>query len=133
MKDGTEVKTIQRLVAEQYGFTIKELWSSRKTDGRAKARMITCYICMESVPDLSYNQLGKILGRDHTTVMYAHKTIKRQIGEDMNIADMVANLIAELDESMPSTPICRSIDLAAISLFNFHNDNLKFLEENRAI
>lgn len=60
------------------GVTFEDVISHRKGDGGEliRPRWVAYEAVHRSRPDLSYIDLGKIFDRDHTSIMYAVKTVK---------------------------------------------------------
>ena len=64
-------KTVERIiskVASKYGMTSEDIKSRKKTKEIAYARHICIYI-IRNITDMSLPTIGKIFGRDHSTVM----------------------------------------------------------------
>lgn len=83
------VKITPRLIKEKlsyyYGISVKELDSKKRTQLIAFPRQIAMYLTRE-LTDCSFPNIGKIFGgRDHTTVLHAHKKISQRIEEDQDL------------------------------------------------
>jgi hypothetical protein len=63
-------------VAERYGVTVDMIMSRDRHSSVAAARHAVCYALRYDLPDreLSYPEIGRILDRDHSTVMSSVKT-----------------------------------------------------------
>jgi len=71
----TSVEDIQRATCEFYGLGMKELLSDRRHRGVSLPRMVAMYIARERLR-LSYPDIGRRFGgKDHTTVISAHRKI----------------------------------------------------------
>jgi len=69
----SRIEGIVREVCVARGVRRDELFSRRKEDRIAHARHEVCWRARNET-SLSYPQIGKLLGRDHTTVMNGYKT-----------------------------------------------------------
>lgn len=81
---------------EQFGFTIEQLCSSKRTRDLVHARQVSMYVCRE-LTDLSYPQIGaEYGGKDHTTVLYAYEKISKLMKERRKTYEDVTTLIQTL-------------------------------------
>ena len=71
------------------------LVSERRDQHTAFARQLAMYLCRE-VTHASFPVIGKFFGRDHSTVMHAHKIIRARMRAQPEFADKVAELVQEL-------------------------------------
>ncbi|MGI9018760.1 MAG: chromosomal replication initiator protein DnaA [Euzebya sp.] len=79
MEVTVDIVTVE--TAEYFGFSIEELCSSTRTRALVNARQIAMYITRE-LTSLSLPKIGEAFGgRDHTTVMHAHRKIEALIRE----------------------------------------------------
>ncbi len=78
--------------AEYFDLSIDDLYGPSRAQQVATARQIAMYLCRELTP-LSLPKIGQLFGgRDHTTVMYAHKKITQLITERRSIFNQVTEL-----------------------------------------
>ena len=64
----------------------------------ATSRQIAMYLCREKT-NLSLPKIGQLFGgRDHTTVMYAHRKITKLMTEDRSIFNQVTELTARIQQ-----------------------------------
>jgi chromosomal replication initiator protein len=78
--------------AEYYDLALDDLYGSSRAQQIATARQIAMYLCRE-LTSLSLPKIGQLFGgKDHTTVMYAHKKITQLIAERRSIFNQVAEL-----------------------------------------
>ncbi|SDE55483.1 chromosomal replication initiator protein DnaA [Rhodococcus tukisamuensis] len=89
--------TIMAVTAEYFNTSIEELCSPGKTRPIAQARQISMYLCRE-LTDLSLPKIGQTFGRDHTTVMYADKKIRKEMTERRKVYDQVQELTARIKQ-----------------------------------
>ncbi len=65
-------------VAEKYNVSENDIYSNKRTSNIAKARHICIYL-IKKLLDLSYPAIGRILKRDHTTMLHSYETIANEI------------------------------------------------------
>ncbi len=85
-----DVRAIVDLVAEYYGLTRATLLSPRRTETVAHARQMAMALFRER--GLTYDAVGRILGRDHATAMYGHARIRRLSASESGVRDNLARL-----------------------------------------
>jgi hypothetical protein len=84
---------IQKAVAEHFG--INRAMLLRRTNRRIIAfpRQVAMFMIHELLPQNSYPQIGRFFGgRDHTTVLYAVRSIKERLTVDAALAIRVRTL-----------------------------------------
>ncbi len=90
--------TIMAVTADYFGVTIDDLCGPGKTKALAQARQIAMYLCRE-LTDSSLPKIGQYFGgRDHTTVMYADKKIRKEMAERRRIYEHVQELTARIKQ-----------------------------------
>ncbi|KAA2263752.1 chromosomal replication initiator protein DnaA [Solihabitans fulvus] len=90
--------TIMAVTAEFFSVSIDDLCGPSKTKALAQARQISMYLCRE-LTDLSLPKIGQTFGgRDHTTVMYADKKIRKEMAERRKIYDQVQELTSRIKQ-----------------------------------
>ncbi|WP_194832481.1 chromosomal replication initiator protein DnaA [Nocardia sp. XZ_19_369] len=89
--------TIMAVTAEYFNTTLEELTGPGKARPLAQARQIAMYLCRE-LTDLSLPKIGQAFGRDHTTVMYAEKKIRKEMTERRRVYDQVQELTARIKQ-----------------------------------
>lgn len=83
---------IQDVVSNYFKIEKKDLSSSKKSNDIAYPRQIAMYLC-RTVGQMSFPRIGNDFGgRDHTTVMHAHKKIEKEIKENTNTKLIVDSL-----------------------------------------
>jgi len=93
-KKMTNCKKIFQTVSEFYDININDLFDRSRKKQLVQPRQISMYLIRKELNG-SYPYIGeKLGGRDHTTVMYAYKKIKREI-EENNSLQYEINLIKE--------------------------------------
>ena len=92
----SSIDAIQNRTSVVLGLQQSELVSPRRNRRLVYARQIAMYLCREltdhSLPAIA-QQFG---GRDHTTVLHAHRKIQRQILTDSSTRDLVDRLVEDL-------------------------------------
>ena len=84
--------------AEYFDLSVDELYGPSRAQQIATARQIAMYLCRELTP-LSLPKIGQLFGgRDHTTVMYAHKKISQLIAERRSIYNQVTELTTRIKQ-----------------------------------
>lgn len=85
--------------AEYFDLAIDELHGPSRAQQIALARQIAMYLCRE-LTQLSLPKIGDLFGgRDHTTVMYAHKKISRLIAERRSVYNQVSELTTRIKQT----------------------------------
>ena len=73
---------MQREVESYYKVSHADLIGKKRSRNIAHARHVAIYLCREMI-DLPFGDIGKQFGnRDHTTVMYAYKTVGQKLPRD---------------------------------------------------
>jgi chromosomal replication initiator protein len=89
--------TIMAVTAEYFKTTIDELCGPGKARPLAQARQNAMYLCRE-LTDLSLPKIGQAFGRDHTTVMYADKKIRKEMAERREVYERLQELTARIKQ-----------------------------------
>ncbi|HTR61981.1 MAG TPA: helix-turn-helix domain-containing protein [Candidatus Binataceae bacterium] len=92
---GTPMSRIVDAVARIAHLRRTVLVSERRDQHTAFARQLAMYLCRE-VTHASFPVIGKFFGRDHSTVMHAHKIIRARMKAQPEFADKVAELVQEM-------------------------------------
>jgi len=79
------VEDVQRAAAEYFDIHLRELQSDKRHRAIALPRMVAMYVARERLR-LSYPDIGKRFGgKDHTTVMNAHRRVAAIAEHDENV------------------------------------------------
>ncbi len=90
------IRDIQRIVAAKYNVRTQDIVSKRRTANVVWPRQLAAYLSKDMTP-LSLPEIGRRFGgRDHTTILHAVRKIERMIREDLELADTVEELRAEI-------------------------------------
>lgn len=83
---------IKEAAAEYFDVSVDTLTGAGKTRAVAHARQIAMYLCRE-LTDLSLPKIGdEFGGKDHTTVMYADRKIRKEMTEKRDTYDEIQEL-----------------------------------------
>ncbi|MBQ2676895.1 MAG: chromosomal replication initiator protein DnaA [Clostridia bacterium] len=91
------VKKIVSEVSRTYSVSDEDIFSQKQDGPISKARQIAMYVVRE-VTQMSYKAIGEEFGgRDHTTVLYGIKQIKKKIDKDPKEKNLVNDIIKNLE------------------------------------
>ena len=92
--------TIKEAAAEYFRVPMDKLTGAGKTRVVAHARQLAMYLCRE-LTDLSLPKIGQEFGgKDHTTVMYADRKIRKEITENRETYDEIQELTQIIKNSV---------------------------------
>ncbi len=97
-EDEPGTMTVDRIlekVSQKLGVSVEEIKGTRRNKEIAYARHISIYI-IKKLTSLPYTQIGKIMKRDHATIMSSLRTVERQLGANTQTDADVNELIKEL-------------------------------------
>jgi len=96
------VEKIQLAVCKFFDLTLHDLTGSNRSRKFAAPRQIACFLSRE-MTDLSFPDLArKFGGRDHTSIMAAHKKIQQDIQKDLSKQNLIKYLTKMIKEdSLP--------------------------------
>jgi chromosomal replication initiator protein len=87
------IDNIQKTVAEYFKIKLADLLSKSRLRHIARARQVAMALSKE-LTNHSLPQIAEAFGgRDHTTVLHAHRKIKELIAQDISIAEDYRNLL----------------------------------------
>ncbi|MCS3779291.1 chromosomal replication initiator protein DnaA [Tsukamurella ocularis] len=87
--------TILSVVAEYFEISVADLKGVERARAVTHARQIAMYLCRE-LTELSLPKIGQIFDRDHTTVMYAERKIRKEMPERRRVYDQVQELTTRI-------------------------------------
>lgn len=93
--------TIERIieeVARTFEVTAKDIKSPKRAAQISQARQVAMYVVRE-VTNLSYEEIGKEFGRDHSTAIYAVQQVERNMKKRPDFRNMVNDLIKNIKVS----------------------------------
>lgn len=89
-------EAILNCTADHFQVKAKDLKGTSKTRNIAHARQIAMYLCRE-LTTLSYPKIGESFGgKDHTTVMYAERKIRKEMKEKHDTFDEIQQITNQL-------------------------------------
>jgi chromosomal replication initiator protein len=77
-------------VCEHFEITMTELLSKDRHAHIADARHVAAWLLRET--GLSYPSIGKVLERDHTTIMHSVRKVEREIASEPRAAETLRRL-----------------------------------------
>ena len=89
------VDRILTAVSKKYGVTEDDIKSKKKTDSIANARHVSIYI-IRKLTDRSLKEIGKIFGRDHSTVISSINKVEISIKTINNYEGEITKLLKEI-------------------------------------
>ncbi|MCX7712185.1 MAG: chromosomal replication initiator protein DnaA [Chthoniobacterales bacterium] len=90
------IEQIQRKVAETFDVRFADMTSKRRPANIAFPRQVAMYLARE-LTDASLTDIGEAFGgRDHGTVLHAHRLIKKRIAEDEKIRHTINSITSQL-------------------------------------
>ena len=90
------IDQIQRKVAEHYDVRLADMTSKRRPANIAFPRQVAMYLARELTKS-SLNEIGDAFGgRDHGTVLHAHRLVKQRIKDEEKTRQVVAMLDSKL-------------------------------------
>jgi chromosomal replication initiator protein len=90
------VEQIQKRVAEQFDVRIADMTSKRRPASIAFPRQVAMYLSRELTKH-SLNEIGDAFGgRDHGTVLHAHRQVRERMSKDERLRQLVASLDDQL-------------------------------------
>ena len=90
------IDQIQRRVAEHYDIRLADMTSKRRPANIAFPRQVAMYLAREMTKS-SLNEIGDAFGgRDHGTVLHAHRLVKQRIKDEEKTRQVVSLLDSEL-------------------------------------
>lgn len=92
----TPEKIIEK-VSKRYGVSAEDIKGENRSKEISLARHITMYLMRKTI-DMSLPKIGKVLDRNHATVISSIKKIEREIGSGSSIDNDVKDLIKEIKE-----------------------------------
>jgi len=91
------VEAIQNAVAASYGVTRAEMLSERRNIKIIMPRHVAMYLCRELTPR-SLPAIGRMFGRDHTSIHSANEKITRLITSDPVLAAKIETIRAGFEQ-----------------------------------
>ena len=90
-------KRIISLVSKRYGVGEDDIFGRKRQQQICHARNVSIYI-IKKCTDLSYPSIGKMFGRDHSTIISSHDAIKNDLDKNTLLGIEINEIIKELNE-----------------------------------
>ncbi len=90
--------TVERVfekVFKKFGINEEQIKGTKRTKEIAYARHLTIYL-IRKMTDLTLSQIGKLMKRDHSTIMASLKAVEKELGADTQTDIDVNELIREI-------------------------------------
>ena len=86
-KPEIDFEAISKVTAQYYNIELEELQSSARNQKISTARHLAVYLCRE-ITNKSFVSIAEYYNKKHTTIMFAHEKIKKEIisNKDLEIA-----------------------------------------------
>lgn len=92
------IEKIQQVTSEHFGLKTEELKAKKRTKNVALPRQVAMYLCRE-LTDASLPKVGSEFGgRDHTTVMHAHKKISKDMLDNRQLRGAIEQIIEHINK-----------------------------------
>ena len=91
---------IIKITAEHFNINTSDLSSSKRSRDIAYPRQIIMYLCRDMI-DIPLQQIGKYLGKDHTTVMHGYEKIKKDLETNENLRNTLDVLKKKISTNQP--------------------------------
>jgi len=87
-------RTIQATVAAEFGISVHDMRSARRTNNITLPRWVAMYLCQQLM-EWSFPQIGRHFGgKDHTTVIHGIRRVEEMMEADFDFRSRVRLLIA---------------------------------------
>lgn len=97
---GVSIAAILETVARRFNLKVSDLQSRKRSQDVTYPRHLSMYLARELTP-LSLEQIGGYFGgRDHTTVLHAHRTISGLAGIDTSLRGLLAEVTQEVRDAV---------------------------------
>ena len=87
---------IIQIVCNKFDISYDEIQSKKRNSYLNIPRQIIMYLCRRYT-SLSLEEIGKLLGRDHTTVMHGNENITKKMESDPEMKDLIRILVQMLN------------------------------------
>jgi signal recognition particle subunit SEC65 len=98
-KDYEVQRDIVEAIAGHFGVSLDDILSHHRNREVVLARHIAEYILREN--GLSFLNIGRLMNKDHTTMVHAHKKFCEKMKTDKEISRIVSKINAELAKNSP--------------------------------
>jgi chromosomal replication initiation ATPase DnaA len=98
-RDEPSISACLALIEAHFGISHTDLVSDRQRTALARPRQIACWIA-HKVTTASLNQIGHVVRRDHTTVLYSIQTVDKMRGSNAAFARMTDGLLSAASKNL---------------------------------
>jgi chromosomal replication initiator protein len=101
--DTPSISTIQEAVCSVLGVSSRDVLSTKRTARVTRARQLAIYLARD-LTSLSLADIARAFGRDHTTVLYAIRTVSTRLRTEPETADALhrARQLLDPHRSLPA-------------------------------
>lgn len=78
-----------------YDVESKYIFGKKRDRPYARPRQVLCYIAKNHIPDITLKEIGRFLGRDHSTVIHSVRSVENEMSYNQKFADEI-NKIKEM-------------------------------------
>ena len=89
------VDRIINVVSKRLNIPVEDIRAKRRTANVVNARHICIYM-IRQMTDVSFNTLGEIFGRDHSTIMAAFRNVDSSMAADPEFSSFVTSMMDEI-------------------------------------
>ena len=82
-------------IADYFNLTPEEITGKGKTRNVANARQMAIYL-IRKLTGQTLEDIGKLIGRDHTTVLHSIRKVEENLASDPRLADTVRDVTANI-------------------------------------
>lgn len=86
-------------VALAFDLTVATLQSTNRTRYVSHARQCAAWVLRQRFPDITLQAIGELLGKDHTTIIYALKAVEQRMASDPELAETLRALVSRRQKS----------------------------------
>lgn len=86
------IDKILNVVSSKYGVPVEDLKSRKRTSNIASARHIAIYV-IKKLTDRSLPAIGRVFGRDHTTIINSIETVDKRIASEPTFESEIKDII----------------------------------------
>jgi hypothetical protein len=97
-EEALKVHHVLKVVANYYDRSPELILSERRTADIVRPRMVACYVARK-LTSAPLSTIGRVLKRDHTTVLHAVQKLSPTAHEDGEIQQIINTLIGESNEN----------------------------------
>ena len=89
------IDKILATVSAHYRLTVEDIKGRKRTSNIAFARHVSAYL-IKKLTDRSFPAIGRVFGRDHTTMINSIETVEKKMATDPALENEIQNLMREI-------------------------------------